>query len=68
MSAAPYRPVGYIVVYKFNTHGGGIKGQPVTRHGHYKVYNNWNAANRRRLYLGADYTEVRTVEVAIFDD
>jgi ribosomal protein L35AE/L33A len=53
--------VGYVVVYKFNTKGGGIKGMPVDRHGHFKVYANRQAANRRRYEIGSNYTKVSPI-------
>lgn len=57
--------VGYVVVYKYNTKGGGIKGMPVTRHGHFKVYADRGAANRRRYEVGSGHTTVRPIHANI---
>ena len=55
---------GYMVVYAFNTQGGGIKGQPVTRDGHFKVYGTKAAADRRRYHIGSRLTRVVPVNWA----
>ena len=55
----------YVVVYRFNTQGGGIKGQPVKRDGHYKVYGSRKAASSASYRQGRAHTEVAHISVTI---
>jgi hypothetical protein len=58
MNMETNKTIGYVVVYKYDTHSGGKRGCPVTSHGHFKVYATREAANRRRYTVGKFFTRV----------
>lgn len=55
---------GYAVISKWNTQWD-VKGEPVKRDGHFKIYATRKAAQRRRYSLGSNWTEVKPINYEV---
>ena len=56
---------GYVVVARHNTQRGDVKGQPVKRDGHFKVYGSRKSAQRRSWVVGTAWTEVKPINYEV---